>query len=275
MKRRKMPAERDFSLFEVDAARLPKGFYPHRHDYYEVIWCHAGAGRNIVDFVDHPLRRDRVFFMAPDQVHELDSKRSSSTFIAFSRGFVSSVKAGRGADLDTALFHAHAGAPFIDARGDDGDTMRSLLALMRSEHARRRSSWAILQSLLSAFLLAALRIKGEHDGGGAHPDERVATLRRAIEASYLSQRSTAFYAKRVGLTAKRINEITRNALGKTVAQLLNDRIVLQAKRDLHFTSRSIKEIAHGLGYEDPAYFSRFFKRHAGMTPREFRASRDA
>ena len=74
----------------------------------------------------------------------------------------------------------------------------------------------------------------------------------------------------MNLSPKRLNEITRKMLGKTITQLIHDRILLEAKRELIFSGRSIKEISYELGFEDPAYFSRFFKKQSGFSPTHFR-----
>ncbi|MEM6995133.1 MAG: helix-turn-helix domain-containing protein [Myxococcota bacterium] len=263
------PAD-DFRVFEVDATKVPPGFYPHRHDFYEVIWFHSGGGRNEIDFVPHPIRRNRVFLIAPGQVHDLHGGRSKSTFIAFGRGLLG-VHPDGGLDLDTTLFRTAASEPFVDVAGQAAETLAHLLEMMRHEQLRDAPSWAMTQSLLCAFLLTIHRAR--QGGRSAAPpvlDDRVRRLVAKIDRNYLVHRSTSFYAKDVGLTPKRINELVRGAMGKTIAQLIGDRIILQAKRELRFTGRSVKEIAHALAYEDPAYFSRFFRRHTGMTPRAFR-----
>lgn len=264
----RLPAQRELSVFDVDARRIPESFYPHRHAHYEINWFHEGRGTHIVDFVPHPIRAARIFFMAPGQVHDLRAPRARGTFVAFNRGLVSSTQALTGADVDLGLFRRFDDAPYVDAAPRDRRRLRSLLAMLREELATSTASpdRAVAAALLSTLLVVALRAKAP---GGA-VDERVIRVRKAIDDQYLAHRSTSHYARKVGLTPKRINELTREALGKTVAQLLADRIVLQAKRELYFTRRSIKEVAHGLAYDDAAYFARFFRKQTGMTPRAFR-----
>ena len=101
-------------------------------------------------------------------------------------------------------------------------------------------------------------------------NESLIKLFQLIEAHYKKERNADFYSNRLSLTLKRVNEITKKQLGKTVTRLLHDRLLLEAKREINFGKRSHKEIAYLLGFDDPAYFSRFFKKRTGITPEQFK-----
>jgi YesN/AraC family two-component response regulator len=72
------------------------------------------------------------------------------------------------------------------------------------------------------------------------------------------------------MSSYQLNLITKTSVGKTVLHLINEQIVLEAKRYLLATTNQVKEIADQLGYEDPSYFIRFFKKHTGHSPDTFR-----
>lgn len=72
------------------------------------------------------------------------------------------------------------------------------------------------------------------------------------------------------LTTYQLNAITKETLGKTGSQLINEQILLEAKRQLLSTSNQVNQIAYDLGYEDVSYFIRFFKKHIGNSPEIFR-----
>ena len=74
----------------------------------------------------------------------------------------------------------------------------------------------------------------------------------------------------MSISSYQLNDITRNAVGKTASTLINEHILLEAKRHLLATPNQVKEIAGYLGYEDPSYFIRFFKKHTGVSPDVFR-----
>jgi AraC-like DNA-binding protein len=98
----------------------------------------------------------------------------------------------------------------------------------------------------------------------------VMLFRDVLEAHYKGHRQVTFYASQLIITEKRLNQATAKVLGKTPKQIIGDRIVLEAKRLLVYTTESVKEIGFRLGFDEPTYFIQFFKKHSSSTPLEFR-----
>src|SRR5690606_33252429 len=87
-----------------------------------------------------------------------------------------------------------------------------------------------------------------------------------VETSYREHRPLAFYAGRLHCTIRTLSRQTDMAFGMTPLQLINRRLVFEARRLLRFTNASCSEVAGELGFEDPAYFSRFYRRMTGHAP---------
>ena len=85
----------------------------------------------------------------------------------------------------------------------------------------------------------------------------------------------AFYAGHLGISVTHLNRIVKATTGQSTNALMSSRLIEQAKRDLVFTPTNIKQIAYDLGFNDPAYFSRFFTKETGSTPRQYRAEQHA
>ena len=94
-----------------------------------------------------------------------------------------------------------------------------------------------------------------------------------IEERFRRWLSVEDYAASVGITATQLNNVCRAHTGKTALQLVHERVLLEARRNLIYTIMTISEIAYALGFSDPAYFSRFFTKKAGVPPSEFRTQR--
>jgi len=105
----------------------------------------------------------------------------------------------------------------------------------------------------------------------AGTEDRLVRLFQLLQTHYRQEKSAAFYAGQIGLTPKRVNEMLREKMGMTISQLLYRLVMIEAKRELFHQQHSVKEIAYGLGFSDQSYFARFFKKHTGITPEEFRA----
>lgn len=133
----------------------------------------------------------------------------------------------------------------------------------------------LLEALLAVILTWASR-RGDGTGpqgaraapGGRH----LGRYARLINDHYAEQHQVGWYARRLGLTPARLNATVRAAAGKSAQQLIHERLLLEARRELIYTTRAVGAIADALGFSDPGYFTRFFKRLAGISPKDFRAA---
>lgn len=145
------------------------------------------------------------------------------------------------------------------------DRMEQELALYVSPRA------ALLEACLDVFLtLAATRIDGAGDPAETSARDRIARLNALIGAHYRHHRPAAFYAAELGLSITHLNRVARTGTGRSLNELLTERLVAEARRNLVFSLMSIQEIAYELGYSDPAYFTRAYLRATGETPGAFR-----
>ena len=97
-------------------------------------------------------------------------------------------------------------------------------------------------------------------------------FRDLLESNYSKLKSVNDYSAIICISEKRLGQATAKILGKTPKEIINDRILLEAKRLLVYTNLSIKEIGQELGFDDPAYFIRYFRKSTETTPVEFRES---
>jgi len=95
-------------------------------------------------------------------------------------------------------------------------------------------------------------------------------FRDLLEGHFQKTKSVSAYAELMAVSEKRLNHATTNVLGKTPKQMIDDKILLEAKRLLAHSNQSVKQIAVSLGYDEPTYFIRYFKKHLEQTPVEFR-----
>lgn len=91
-----------------------------------------------------------------------------------------------------------------------------------------------------------------------------------LEIDFKTQKQVTYYSQKIIITEKRLNQSTTKILGKSPKEIIDDRVMLEAKRILAHTAESIKEIAYYLGFEEPTNFIKYFKKHTAQTPLEFR-----
>jgi len=156
------------------------------------------------------------------------------------------------------------------------------LAIASTRRLIRELSWsapghrAAVHAQLLAILVIALRQVQRQDHAAEPPtaaDRLVARLRERIEARFRLREAAADYANALGVSLTTLRNATARAAGMSPMALLDERTILEAKRALLYSSEGVAEIAYALGFTDPAYFSRFFSRLTGMSPRAFRDRR--
>jgi len=143
----------------------------------------------------------------------------------------------------------------------------------RSAAGRR----AALRGLLGALLANIQRLLHEPADAsavGSRDQELIARFREQVERSFREHVAVAEYAARLQTTETTLRRACYAAAGQSPIDLIHLRLLIEAERQLRYTSMSVTQVAYYLGFEDPAYFSRFFTRSMGVSPRAFRR-RDA
>lgn len=132
----------------------------------------------------------------------------------------------------------------------------------------------LLQSLLGAALVRiarnAMMLAGDGGAGPMASDQYFQRYCRAVEEHFDTRRPVSWYATEIGISAAHLNVLCRKAVNRSAQEIIHDRVMLEAKRLLVYTATPIGEVCLALGFSDPAYFTRFFKRETGVSPRDFR-----
>jgi AraC-like DNA-binding protein len=263
----------DFHLAPLEAMKstLP---YPHRHAFYHIVWVLRGQGHHVIDSVEYEVCPDVVFFMAPGQIHDfILSENAAGYAISFSADFFSFKVRSRHAETEIPVYNFERlpGALYLDSA--QAQELRPLLDGIALEYEGESPGHEdAIWSYLRVFLIKAARIAGATPGD-MHSPRNVLLSRRfkaLLEKHFNTVGDAAAYARMLNVTERALNEATRQALGATAGKLIRERVMLEARRLLLHTEESIAEISAQLAFDDPAYFSRCFKKHTGRSPIEFR-----
>ncbi|MVA97072.1 helix-turn-helix domain-containing protein [Nitratireductor sp. CAU 1489] len=245
---------------------------PHRHAaFFQILYISNGNGEALMNRAYRRFDAPAAIFVPPGAVHGFRfSPDISGLVVTVLRDRLDRLTAG---DRNLAAF---ARTPHLLADADDV-APRAVDALARiaaelAGHALGR--WTMLDALVTAALIEFARAGATHAGQTPPPDGldrgRMEALGALIGAHFREHRPVGFYADRLGISAAHLNRIARRATGRSVSQLLTLRLVEEARRDLVFTFLPAQSIALSLGFSDPAYFSRFFRKQTGLTPGAFR-----
>jgi AraC family transcriptional activator of pobA len=155
------------------------------------------------------------------------------------------------------------------------ETMLRLRRMMEEIQAefrlQRIGRGAILEAMARAVLLLLAREETDVRLGvtDSRRQETFGRFRELVEAHYLEHWPVAAYAEALGVTESALNRLCRTLSGLSAFDLVQGRLVLEARRKLVYIAMPVANIAYELGFQDPAYFSRFFKRHTGLSPAAF------
>ena len=258
--------------------RLRTSPRPHRHSYYQIIWVVDGAGVNAADFEEHVIRPQTVFLMSPGEVHQMRVDRPLSGYmLLFTADFMAldGLGAADRADATTGLpfFRPGIANPALALTDEEAGTLRAiaeeLLAELATHAAWRRD---MLRALFKVLLLGLARVARRQEVPAAPLTSSIARFQVLIDERFRRQHRVAEYAGLLGLTPGHLSELSKAATGRTASALIDARLVLEAKRLLAHSEATTAEIAAELGFRDPSYFGRFFRRHVEQAPGAFRAT---
>ncbi|WP_067212993.1 helix-turn-helix domain-containing protein [Marinomonas aquimarina] len=175
-------------------------------------------------------------------------------------------------DFANAAFLRAADCIDLNHEQEDFQHLWQLLNLMEYEFQRVKShKTQLIEHLLKAILVFIERHHStRHAQHQSHDDLTLQRLKSLVNQHLAEHWKLSAYASALNVSEKKLNRLTLQAYGKTVIQLVHEHLLLEAKRNLIYTQKSVEEIAYDLGFKDPGYFSRFFKRCEKITPGQYR-----
>lgn len=246
---------------------------PHRHsDLVQLLYLQEGEATAQLDGTEHVLQPPCLLLVAKMCVH---SFRFSSNV----KGYVLSLASPLLKQLSDQLGSQHAvmlETGYYSLQEEQGLVDTLFATLDREYTGSNPGRELLLESLVNAIMVLLSRHGYEHTDVAEQPQDRssrhFARFSQMVEQHYKAHRTIEEYAKVLGITAAHLNTLCQRFAGRTALQLTHERLMLEAKRDLIYTSKTIGEVSDNLGFSEPAYFTRFFKRTTGLSPKAYRKS---
>lgn len=241
---------------------------PARKDFFEVLWLQDEFPLHKTNAELAAVKGQWIYLMPPYRVHQLNKAGKKGILFSFKRELLEEQ------DKDFALdvfrvFNLSGEFTTMQLTSDMVERLTKVYELLAAEYQDNSGNIAMIKSLLKVFLLHLIKMKKEEFTTLDINQKRTYEFLLLLEDNYINERSVQFYAGKLGLSTKRLNQVLKEVLNETSTQLLHDRLILEAKRQIIHSENSVKEIAWLLGFKDRPYFSRFFKVHTGQTPESF------
>jgi AraC family transcriptional activator of pobA len=268
--------EKDFEFYQFEhfVNHIDHLKHPHRHDHFAIFYVTKGAGSHIIDFRDYALKPERVFLIAPGQVHAWKAFDGVKGYVLlFTPEFFTLTLQYR--ELRAYLFsniaHQHT---FLDLDKDASNHLQAIFKGIEEEYKHlKKYNEQIIRSYIN-ILLFELSRKYEKSIPTADKSDavfiKVREFENSVNKNFKTMRTVNEYAKQLNITPNYLNAISRQRRGKPAGEIIRDRIMLEARRMLAHSENSISQIAYALNFADNSYFGRFFKKYSGSTPAQFR-----
>lgn len=243
----------------------------HRHDFYFILAIIKGKGNHEIDFTAYEVQDNSVFFLRPGQVHQLALDAGCTGYLL---------------EFDTEFYHPQgklsnqrlrkaSNKNYCVLEESRFNRLQALLSSMFHEYTAREEGYQdVIKASLDIFFIEFVRQspnpKGESATANSYTQERFEDFLELLDKHIVTHKQVSQYTEMMNLSPYQLNEITKSSIGKTASDMINEHIILEAKRYLLATSNQVKDIADHLGYEDTSYFIRFFKKHIGHSPEAFR-----
>lgn len=239
-----------------------------RYDFYQVLWFTQVGGNNsyFIDFIDYFYQENQAVIIYPGQIDRIYIEQKKGYLFAIDKETYLHINER----INSKYLSGYFSNAFVPLTENTTKTLKQLVELMLTEYESRNRHF-LMETYMSAFLFEMAASFDE----SINPSQRIvnntaAELWALMENFHTVERNTSFYAEKLGLTNKKLNEAALQSFGRTVKQLLQETLLLTVKREIRLGEKNLKEIAFDLGFTDPAYLTRFFKKHTGMTPSQFR-----
>jgi AraC family transcriptional regulator, transcriptional activator of pobA len=266
------------SLRQMARSELGEQGLPHRHNYYTVFWLKAGQGTHYVDFKGYSLRPHTIFLISPGQVHFVEAEEvPDGTAILFTSDFLLTNAITPDFITNLNLFMDAGESPPINVPDDSAARINGLIKTMYAElDSEELLNHVVIGIQLKLFLVECYRLRN-HQLPQSHREGSVGYLivkrfKDLVEENYHNQHRVNEYAEKMNISPNHLNNVIKQHLGTTAKEYLLKRILLEAKKLAYFTDLSLKEITFDLGFDDPSYFSKVFKKLHGIRFSDFKDS---
>ena len=247
--------------------------YPHTLGFYDILLITRGSGYHTLDGRKDAVRPNRVFFLSPGEVRDWRVSDLEGLCLFFPGDFLEEFFSDPLFLYRLPYFHTPNGAAVLKlSPAQAGRLKRQLLAMRRElRHLKSDSAHLLRAQLYEALITLARQYQAAQNAPEPRAPHRVALrFREMIPREGPRTHRIAQYARQLGVSPNHLNAICKQHLGRNAKNILQDYLAVQARRLLLYSDETAERIGYSLGFREPSYFTRFFRRRTGRNPTAFR-----
>ncbi|CAM3048960.1 AraC family transcriptional regulator [Chryseobacterium flavum] len=243
-------------------------------NYSVVLW--KGTGVFSVDEINYSYKGYNILFLSPYQKLKLVSEADEKVNILLFHGDYYCIEYHKEeVACNGFLFNNIYLNPGIGLTREDYGYILEIFARIKQENTENHH---FSKSIIKTYIQLILAIGSKQKSNSTNergiveklPVKNAVEFQKLLELHFKNEKELTFYSDKLNITNNTLSKAVKKEFGKTPTRLINERIILESKKLLHLTYRSVKEIASELGFTDEFYFSRYFKKSVGCSPKNYR-----
>jgi len=252
-----------------------KPIEPHRNNFQAIIWIKNGSGTHLIDDQLYTIESNTFMLLSKGQVHAFNPAIDTSGWaVRFADSFLDSP--AYHSKYKYSLFSNITVNSVLDVAEKDVAMFELLMEQIQKEYdgENKPGKTEVLQRLIEVLIIKLVHLKQMQFTNQFNADLASYQLFQQFNAHldnhFKSDHDVASYAERLNVSPRKLSENLKLFVGKPPSRIILERIIVEAKRYLRFSGMSVKETGFALGFNDPSYFSKVFKKVEGKTPKAFK-----
>lgn len=248
---------------------------PHKHNFYAVFLFTKGFGTHEIDFNTYEVKPGSIFFLYPGQTHGWELSDDVDGYLFFHSEEFYEMNYVQNSIKDYPFFESNITQKCIYLNLQQKDYIEQLFVNIYEENSQQQ--WKKKQLILSYLTQLYIHLNRYIENYSPinftelrHYQTLFSKFEKMVDKHFTELKKASEYANLMSITQKHLNRVVKSISGKTTTDVITERVILEAKRQLLYTENSLSQIAHSLGYEDYTYFSKIFKKNVLMKPSDFR-----
>lgn len=266
--------EESYKIIKLNAPTEYSTVEAHRHNYYEILLFNSGGGTHMIDFDNHIIRDQSLHFVSSGQIHALNRDVGVTGYVViFSKEFMVLNSMDKLLLVDFPAFNKTAFPILATSTKTYSDILNLVIQMEAEYQSENPFKDQVLASYITILLLkckALLTDTPFYKNADAASQQLMQRFNNLLEEKFMTLHKVNEYAGILNVTPNHLSETIKKITGKTAGDIIHQRLILEAKRLLLHSSITAKEVAYALNFNDPSYFSRFFKANTDLSPENFR-----
>jgi AraC-like DNA-binding protein len=266
-----------FALSTVQFEKACVVAKPEKISTFSIYWIVEGTGTYNIDFEGYSFEDNVLFFLSPGQVFSVESESIKEAYhIKFSKDFYCIQTHDKEISCNGVLFNNIYETPFVNPNERETQKLHFIIENLIEEFSfKETAQYDMLQAYLKQFIVYSVRIKKDLETIKTKAESKLfQDFSLLVEMNFKKLHSVTEYANRLGVSPKSLTKNFQKFALNSPSDFIKNRIIIEAKRQLRYTNTSVKDIAYDLGFNDPAYFSRFFAKSENISPKQFKKNEE-